>query len=78
MNFNSLIFSLSSSALIHLGEIADPHTNQKAKDLPLAKHTIDTVAMLKEKTKGNLEEEEARFLESILADLMWRYVRAVQ
>jgi hypothetical protein len=78
VNFNSLIFSLSSSALIHLGEIADPHTNQKAKDLPLAKHTIDTIAMLKEKTKGNLVEEEARFLESILADLRWRYVKSVQ
>ena len=78
VNFNSLIFSLSSSALIHLGEIADPHTNQKSKDLPLAKHTIDTIAMLKEKTKGNLVEEEARFLESILTDLRWRYVKSVQ
>ena len=78
VNFNSLIFSLSSSALIHLGEIADPHTSQKAKDLPLAKHTIDTIAMLKEKTRGNLVEEEERFLESILTDLRWRYVRAVQ
>jgi hypothetical protein len=78
VNFNSLIFSLSSSALIHLGEIADPHTNQKAKDLPLAKHTIDTIAMLKEKSRGNLVEEEERFLESILADLRWRYVKAVQ
>jgi hypothetical protein len=78
VNFNSLIFSLSSSALIHLGEIADPHTNQKIKDLPLAKHTIDTIAMLREKTKGNLVEEEERFLESILADLRWRYVKAVE
>jgi hypothetical protein len=76
VNFNSLIFSLSSSALLHLGEIADPHTGQKKKDVPLAKHSIDIIAMLKDKTKGNLTDEEQKFLESILADLRWRYVRA--
>jgi hypothetical protein len=76
VNFNSLIFSLSSSALLHLGEIADPHTGKKMKDLPLAKHSIDIIAMLKDKTKGNLSDEEQKFLESILTDLRWRYVRA--
>ena len=78
VNFNSLIFSLSSSALINLGEIADPHTGQKQKDLPLAKHTIDTIAMLKDKTKGNLNAEEQRFLDTILADLRWRYVKIAE
>ncbi|MGE5839628.1 MAG: DUF1844 domain-containing protein [Deltaproteobacteria bacterium] len=78
VNFNSLIFSLSSSALINLGEIADPHTGQKVKDLPLAKHTIDTIAMLKDKTKGNLDPEEQRFIDSILADLRWRYVKMAE
>jgi hypothetical protein len=78
VNFNSLIFSLSSSALINLGEIADPHTGQKQKDLPLAKHTIDTIAMLQDKTKGNLDPEEQRFLDTILADLRWRYVKMAE
>ena len=78
VNFNSLIFSLSSSALLHIGEIADPHTGEKKKDLTLAKHTIDIIAMLKEKTKGNLSEEEDKFLEDILTDLRWRYVKATQ
>jgi hypothetical protein len=78
VNFNSLIFSLSSSALINLGEIADPGTGQKQKDLPLAKHTIDTIAMLKDKTKGNLDSEEQRFLDTILADLRWRYVKMAE
>jgi hypothetical protein len=78
VNFNSLIFSLSSSALINLGEIADPHTGQKQKDLPLAKHTIDTMAMLQDKTKGNLDSEEQRFLDTILADLRWRYVKMAE
>ncbi|MBW2096631.1 MAG: DUF1844 domain-containing protein [Deltaproteobacteria bacterium] len=76
VNFNSLIFSLSSSALFHLGEIADPQTGEKKKDLPLAKHAIDTIDMLEEKTRGNLSEEEAKFIENVLTDLRWRYVKA--
>jgi len=78
VNFNSLIFSLSSSALLHLGEIADPQTGEKRTDLPLAKHSIDTIAMLKEKTTGNLSEEEGKFLDNILTDLRWRYVKATE
>ena len=78
VNFSYFLISLSSSALFHLGEIGDPQTGQKKKDLPIAKHTIDTIAMLKEKTKGNLTEEEQKALESILTDLRWRYVKAVQ
>ena len=78
VNFNSLIFSLSSSALLNLGEIADPNTGAKNKDLDLAKHTIDTIAMLKEKTQGNLDEEEAKFIENVLTDLRWRYVKAAE
>ena len=78
VNFQSLIFSLSSSALFHLGEIADPQTGQKQKDLPLAKHSIDTIALLKEKTRGNLEDEEQKFLDNILTDLRWRYVKATE
>ena len=76
VNFTTLIFSLSSSALFHLGEAADLQAGEKKKDLPLAKHTIDTISMLKEKTEGNLTEEEQKFMESVLADLKWRYVKA--
>lgn len=78
VNFNSLIFSLSSSAFFNLGEIADPQTGEKHKDLPLAKHSIDIIAMLRDKTKGNLNEEEQKFLDNILADLRLRYVKAVK
>ncbi|RLB41175.1 MAG: DUF1844 domain-containing protein [Deltaproteobacteria bacterium] len=77
VTFTSLIFSLSSSALYHFGEIADPQTGQKKKDLTLAKHAIDTIAMLKEKTKGNLTDEEEKFIDSVLTDLRWRYVKEV-
>ena len=78
VSFNSLIFSLSSTVFFHLGEIADPQSGKKAKDLPLAKHTIDIIAMLKEKTEGNLTEEEKKFIENILTDLRWRYVNSTK
>ena len=75
INFSSLIFSLSSTALFHLGELPDPQTNEKKKDLPLAKHAIDTIAMLKEKTAGNLTGDEEKFIENVLTDLRLRYVK---
>ena len=76
VNFSSLILSLSSTAFLHFGEIPDPGTGEKRKDLALAKHAIDTIAMLKEKTEGNLTEEEKQFVENILTDLRWHFVKA--
>jgi hypothetical protein len=78
VTFNALIFSLSSSAFFSLGEIADPQTGERHRDLPLAKHSIDIIAMLGDKTKGNLDAEEQQFLENILADLRLRYVKAIK
>ena len=75
INFPSFIFSLSSTALFHLGELPDPQTQEKKKDLPLAKHAIDTIAMLKEKTAGNLTGDEEKLIENILSDLRLRYVK---
>ena len=72
----TLVVSLSTSALYHLGEIADPVTGKTTKDLLLAKHTIDTLKMLQEKTAGNLDAEEKGLLENILYDLRLRYVKA--
>ncbi len=77
VNFSSLIFTLSSSALYHIGELPDPQTGEKKKDLALAKHAIDTIAMLKEKTKGNLTKEEEKFIDTVLTDLRLKYVKAV-
>jgi len=76
VNFSSLILSLSSTAFLHLGEIPDPSTGQKTKDLALAKHVIDTIGMLKEKTEGNLTKEEKPLIENILTELRLRYVKA--
>ncbi|MCE5335918.1 MAG: DUF1844 domain-containing protein [Desulfobacteraceae bacterium] len=70
----TFIFSLSSSALMHLGEIAEPGTNRTIVDLPIAKQIIDTLGMLQEKTKGNLDPDEDKLLSSVLYDLRMRYV----
>ena len=77
INFVSFLFSLSTSALIQLGEIEDPVSQEIAKNLPLAKQTIDLIGMLKEKTKGNLTPDEEKMIENILYDLRIRYVKAV-
>lgn len=76
INFTNFILSLSTSALIQLGEVQDPFTQELAKNLPLAQQTIDMIGMLKEKTKGNLSSEEEKIIEYVLYDLRMRYVKA--
>lgn len=76
IDFTSFIFSLSTSALIQLGEIPDPFTKKSIKNLPLAKQTIDLIGMLKEKTKGNLNNDEEKVIDYILYDLRMKYVKA--
>jgi hypothetical protein len=75
VNFSTFVFSLSSSALFHFGEMEDPSTGAKEKNLPMAKHTVDILGMLEEKTKGNLTEDEEQLLKNILYDLRMRYVK---
>ncbi len=75
INFSTFIVSLSSSALIHLGLAPDPVSGETRKDLALAKQTIDILGILKEKTTGNLTDEETQLMDSILYDLRMRYVQ---
>ena len=75
INFATFVFSLNSSALVHLGMIEDPATGQKQKNLPIAKQTIDILGMLDEKTKGNLTQNEENLLKNILHDLRLMYVK---
>jgi hypothetical protein len=75
VTLTTFIFSLSSSALMHLGEIPEPETNRTLIDLPIAKQIIDTLGLLQEKTKGNLDQDEERFLTSVLYDLRMRYIQ---
>lgn len=78
MTFATFVVSLNHSALVHLGKIADPTTGNQAKNLELAKQTIDIIAMLEEKTKGNLTGEEERMLKGLLYDLRMGYVSESQ
>jgi len=76
IDFATFILSMGSSALVHLGEMPAPDgTNDR--DLPLAKQTIDLLALLQEKTQGNLDEAEDNLLRSLLYDLRIKYVDAV-
>ena len=77
VNFSAFVYSLSTSALVHLGEIPEPITEKMDKNLPLAKQTIDILGILQEKTKGNLTQEEENLLNSFLYDLRMRYVKAM-
>ena len=74
IDFYTFCLSLGSSAFVHLGDAPHPETGQPRSDLALAKQTIDILGMLQEKTRGNLSEEEAKFLEHLLLDLRLRYV----
>jgi Domain of unknown function (DUF1844) len=76
IDFYTFVLSLGSSAFVHLGDAPNPETGDAAApDLLLAKQTIDILAMLAEKTKGNLTSEEERFLDNLLTDLRFRFVQ---
>jgi len=74
INFTNFILSLSTSAMMHFGEIQDPISGKQERNIALAKQTIDLLGLLEEKTRGNLTDDEKRFLESILFDLRMRFV----
>lgn len=74
VTFTTFILSLSSSAMVHLGEVPEPESGQTQENLPLAKHTIDILAMLKDKTSKCLDAEEARLLDGVLYELRMVYV----
>ncbi len=73
-SFLSLIMSLASNAASTLGMMPHPVTGETGVDLKTAKHWIDVLGMLEQKTQGNLDEQEAQVIESLLADLRMQYV----
>jgi len=78
INFINYVTSLGFQAMIFIGEIPNPITSQAEKNLVQAKFIIDTLVMLKEKTKGNLNEQESGLLESSVYELQMKYVEAVK
>ena len=75
-DFASFLLSLGSSALVHLGELEHPEHPGLHKNLPLAKQSLDILAMLQDKTRGNLTAEEDQLLEQLLYELRMKYVAA--
>ena len=78
INFSAFVISLSTQALMNLGEIANPVSGKVEIDVPVAKQMIDILAMLKDKTRGNLNASEDRLMEDILFDLRMKYVESVK
>lgn len=76
--FSFFITTLTLQASIFLGQMPNPVTNKKEKNLPQAKFIIDTLGMLKDKTRNNLNAEESNLLENALYELRMQYVSATK
>lgn len=74
VDFNFILNNLAMPALAFLGDVPDPSTGQTQLNLPVAKLFIDSLAVLREKTRGNLTAEEEHLLSGLLADLQLRFV----
>jgi len=74
LTFATFMVGLSTQALVHLGEIPEPHSGKLEGDLLAAEQLIDIIAMLHDKTRGNLDAEEAQLVETILFELRMKYV----
>ena len=76
IDFSTFVLSLSTSALYQLGLVEDPDSGERRAqpNLVLARHSIDTLEMLREKTRGNLDDSEAKLLESLLYELRMKFV----
>ena len=75
VSFTLLVISLAAQVRIYLGDIENPASSKKEVDLELAKHNIDLLGMLEEKTQGNLSDQEKKLLDSVLYELRMRYVQ---
>lgn len=75
VDFGSFVVSLGTNCMINLGHIQHPEINESVQDLQSAHHTIQLLEMLRVKTKGNLVEEEARLLDSLIHDLKSAYLK---
>jgi hypothetical protein len=74
-NFLSIVLRMATGSYISLGLVEDPITGKKNKDLEMAKYLIDSLRILKNKTKGNLNKEEQGYLNNIIQDLELKFVK---
>ena len=77
-DLQGLFIMFASSALVNLGEAADPETGERVLDLEQAREAIDLLSLLRAKTEGNRTEQESHLLEEMLYDLQLRFVRAAK
>ena len=77
VSFEHFILGLYNTTLFHLG-VRDPESGNLIQNLPVARHNIDTLGMLQEKTKGNLTAPESNLLDNILYELRMNYLRAAK
>ena len=73
-SFQILVSTFATQAAVALGQMPNPVTNEATEDLEQAKFAIDTLTILEEKTKGNLTEEEGKFLTDLLYQLRMVYI----
>ena len=79
ISFAGFIISLATTAAVHFGDIADPNTGEREQpNLAAAHQMIDLIAMLQDKTKGNLSPEETKLVDDLLYELRMRFVQAQQ
>ena len=77
LSFAGFILSLATTAAVHFGDVADPHTGERHEpDLAAAHQMIDLIALLQAKTQGNLSADEAKLMDDLLYELRMRYVEA--
>lgn len=74
VTFTTFILSLASSALVQLGEVPDPVSGKTEANLPIARHTIEVLTMLQEKTQCSLSEDERQMMDGLLYELRMKYV----
>lgn len=74
-SFSLLVSTLATQAIAALGQMPDPATGKATIFKPLARHMIDLLAVLEDKTQGNLDEEEAQMINEILSQLRMLYVQ---
>jgi len=78
LDFSTFVLSLNTSALIHFGDIPDPGTKERTVSVPAAKHTLQILEILKDKTTGNLDEQETKLLDDVLFNLRMKFIRLTE
>jgi hypothetical protein len=76
VSFTALVISLATSAAVHFGDLGDPVTGEKQPvNLQAARHSIDLLSILEDKTRGNLTDDERQVLSQVLVELRTRFVQ---